>query len=267
MLEKWIPAANALEQPLERLPAPLHVLVSEAVEVAWFCEHYWNPEVDSEGAVIRAGLSSVARPGIFEEGIGKELLELQEALEAANTEYRMRTQPVPDASMDRARFVLGELQAVLRYMVDDGVDTVDDQRLVNLRTQYPSAFSQDAAASALDDYAAFAGMHRTVIAGLGGFDGALIDEARALAKKLRQLSAEKVAGIPSAEARRALELRNRVATLLHERMTKVRSAARFVFRNDRDLVRRVTSAYQRGRRSAANRKRRRGLERSLKPGA
>jgi hypothetical protein len=253
MLEKWIPVANALVQPLERLPAPLHVLVGEAVQVAWFCEHYWKAEVDAKGTVIRAGLTSVERPGIFEEGIAKELLELQEALQSANTEYLMTTQPGPDASMDRARFVLGELRAVLTYMAEDGVENVDDQRLSNLNTQYQDALSQDAVASALDDYAGFAEMHRSGIAGLGGFDAALIDEAHALAKKLRERSAEKVVGIPPAEARRALELRNRVGTLLQERITKVRDAARFVFRNDPALARRATSAYQRRRRTAANR--------------
>ena len=90
---------------------------------------------------------------------------------------------------------------------------------------------------------------------LGGFDAALIEEARALAKKLRERSAQKLVGVPPGEQRAALELRNRVATLLHDRMNRVRAAARFVFRHDPDLVRRVTSAYQRQRRNAANRAR------------
>jgi hypothetical protein len=89
--------------------------------------------------------------------------------------------------------------------------------------------------------------------GLGGFDGSLIDEARALAKKLRERSAQKIVGVPPGEQRQALELRNRIATLLHDRMNRVRAVARFVFRNQPDLVRRVTSSYQRDRRAAARR--------------
>jgi len=68
------------------------------------------------------------------------------------------------------------------------------------------------------------------VAGLGGFDNALIDEASALAKRLREQSAGKLVGEPASAQKAALELRNRIATLLCARMTQVRSAARFVFR-------------------------------------
>ena len=254
-LEKWKSAAYALEQPLPSLPAPLHVMTGEAVDVGWFCEHYWEPEIDSNGVVVRPGLVSAERPGTFEASIGKDVLELHEALQTANTEYLLTAQRGPDTPMDRAQFVLGELKAVLAYMADDGVDNVDDQRLVNFNAQHQDAASQDAVAAALDDYAGFAELHRAAIRGLGGFDAALVDEARALAKQLRERSAQKIVGVPPGEQRAALELRNRVATLLHERMNRVRAAARFVFRHDPDLVRRVTSAYQRQRRSAANRAR------------
>jgi len=50
--------------------------------------------------------------------------------------------------------------------------------------------------------------------------------------------------------RRALDIRNRVATLLVDRVNLVRSAARFVFRNQPDIVRLSTSAFERRRRKA-----------------
>ena len=57
---------------------------------------------------------------------------------------------------------------------------------------------------------------------------------------------------PSAE-QRAQEHRNRLAALLVRRMNRVRAAARFVFRNHSDIVREVTSTYERRRRAARRR--------------
>ena len=75
---------------------------------------------------------------------------------------------------------------------------------------------------------------------------ALIDEALVLVSELRDQSAKKVAASPD-EQQQALELRNRLAALLYERMQLVRSAARYVYRHDASRIRRVTSAYQRQR--------------------
>lgn len=73
----------------------------------------------------------------------------------------------------------------------------------------------------------------------------MVDEARELAKRLREQSANKLVGEPANLQRAALELRNRIASLLITRMNKVRSAARFAFRSDPEIVRRVTSSYER----------------------
>ena len=53
--------------------------------------------------------------------------------------------------------------------------------------------------------------------------------------------------------RRALDVRNRVATLLVDRMGLVRSAVRFVFRNQPEIARESGSAFARRRRAAARR--------------
>lgn len=66
--------------------------------------------------------------------------------------------------------------------------------------------SQDALAAALDDYAGLADLHRERLAQLGAFDEALIDEARALAVAVREVSAKKLAGASTDAQKRALEL-------------------------------------------------------------
>ncbi|WP_437722481.1 hypothetical protein [Sorangium sp. So ce861] len=56
------------------------------------------------------------------------------------------------------------------------------------------------------------------------------------------------------KARDALLLRNKVIGLLNARISTVRAAARFVFRDRPDIVRESTSAYERRRRAEAKRR-------------
>jgi hypothetical protein len=74
-----------------------------------------------------------------------------------------------------------------------------------------------------------------------------------LSVKLRERSAQKLLGLPPGEQRAALDVRNRLAVPLNDRMTKVRTVARFVFRDQPELARKVTSAYERHRRPASRR--------------
>ncbi len=253
-IDKWQSAAYALEAPVEHPGVPHHVLVGEAVDVARFCQFYWEAQTDDAGNVVRPGLVSAARDGAFHEGIAAEILELQDAVQGAQTQYRLAVRAPADPPMGRSGFVLGELKDTLEFHFDDGKLDEDDARLERLADAHEQALSQDAVAAALEDYAALAELHRDDIDGLGGFDAALIDEARRLAAALRERSATALTGEATSASQTALDLRNRLATLLFERMSAVRSAARFVFRNDPDTVRKVTSAYERQRRSASRRR-------------
>jgi len=90
----------------------------------------------------------------------------------------------------------------------------------------------------------------------------LLDNADAADPSLTQLVASGVSGsLPAGpelrerppmspeNTRRALDVRNRVATLLVDRMGLVRSAALFVFRNQPDIAREAGSAFERRRRA------------------
>ena len=158
------------------------------------------------------------------------------------------------APVDRARYVISEIRGVLQWYFDDGQLAQTDAQLAELVRAHEGAFSQDALAAALADYGALAAMHRDAIAGLGGFDAALIDEAPLLAERLRDHSAGPAAPEPSVSRHHALELRNRVGALLYERVQRVRRAARFVFRWHPKLVRQVTSSYARQQRASHRRR-------------
>ncbi len=187
--------------------------------------------------------------GRLKRELGTELLELQEALSAAQTDYMLAQAPGMQAPMERATFVLGELNATLEFLFDDGREDENDARLAALQEAHRDSLSQDARALALEGFAGPAQLHRDRMSGLGGFEVALIDEAPQLAKGLREQSAGKLVGEPTNAQKAALDLRNRIATLLYGRMNQVRNAARSVFRGQPEVVKKVTSAYQRRRRA------------------
>lgn len=80
------------------------------------------------------------------------------------------------------------------------------RQMERLGAVHANPSSQDALAAALDDYAGLADLHRERLAQLGAFDEALIDEARALAVAVREVSAKKLAGASTDAQKRALEL-------------------------------------------------------------
>jgi hypothetical protein len=151
----------------------------------------------------------------------------------------------------RAEFVLAEIASGLEWWLDDGVNDDRDKQLAALKAEYADgSTSSHTIAAQLADYAALARQESEGLAGLGGFDLGMVDEAERLAKQLRE---RPTTAAPAENTRRALDVRNRVATLLIDRMCTVRAAARFVFRHNPVIAREAASLYLRKRRAAARR--------------
>lgn len=253
MLEKWKPEAWALQQPIATHKLPLYALLGEAVDVARFFQTHYETEVDTNGYQVRAGLEQAENGGQFRQSLGQEILELVEATQAAQTHHLLAVSEMGSPT-ERAAFVLSEIRAALEFVFDDGVEDEQDVRLERLAQIHANPTSQDALAAALVDYSSFAAMHRDRLENLRAFESEMIDEADALVITLRNRSANRLAGTDRQEQEASLELRNRLATLLYDRMQLVRAAARYVFRHDQQTARRASSRYQR-RRNARYRRR------------
>ena len=253
-LALWMPQVLALSGEELTINLPLHVVFGEAVDVARFFDHYWKSEKDKDGNVLRPGLDTVVdkKRGLTAK-TGAEILSLQQAGQEAHTAYLLCVDTTARANpVERARYVLDEIIATLTWLFDDGVEDEKDARLASIQAAHvEDPESTDALAGELDDYATLASHHRDEMAGVGGFDPKLIDEARTLAGELR--ARPTIAAPLSAKARAALALRNKVLNLLLSRVTLVRAAARFVFRGTPEVVREVTSTYERKRRAASRR--------------
>ena len=176
------------------------------------------------------------------------------ALQQAQTAYRLAIAPQQShqAVLNRGAFVLGEVEATLEWHFDDGIEDETDQQLRTLSELHSgNTGSSDSLAQAIHDYATLAKPHAQALDGVGGFDSALIDEGLELAVQLGDVGQGPTGG--SKEELAALELRNRLAHMLFQRMSLVRRAARFVFRDQPEIVRQATSAYQRRQRAARRR--------------
>lgn len=252
-LDAWKQEALASTNEALEPKIPLHVLFGEAIDVARFVTKYWKAQKDG-GAVVRRGLEMAAKKDKkLNKKTGDDILSLQRAAQEASSLYLLAVDTTTDVNpAERGRFVLSEMAAALEWLFDDGVEDEKDKMLRAIdeaHEDYPE--TMDALASALDDYAHLAEPYRSELDGLGGFDSALIDEAKAIAGKLRSRPASP--SPKTKEAREALVLRNKLANLLNARMNLVRGAARFVFRDQPEVVREVTSAYERRKRAAARR--------------
>jgi hypothetical protein len=234
-LQKWVRHAASVA-PI-RPPTPQAVLLDEAVQVAKFVGDYWE-----------AGLSTA---GSLEASIGTEILELREAVSAAHAEYLL-ARPVPEkAPMERAQFVLRELRAALTFAFHDGVSDDADVALRRVAAATNGGASKHAVALSLETYTALARQYLGKLEARSAFDPALLEEAPQLARSLRDHAANKKVGTATEAGRAALDLRNRLVAVLHERVSLVRAAARYVFRHQPEIVREATSAYQRRRRARA----------------
>jgi hypothetical protein len=244
----------ALSPDRVRLKRPLHVLLGEAIDIVRFCERYWHADREPKtGAILRRGLE-LAGERHLGPAIAQEIKWLEQATQAAQVAYLLAVEaPRPETLLERARFVLAEIGAAIKWLFDDGGKNERDAQLAAIIAAHrDDPDSEDALASELADYAGLAERYREELDGLGGFSAEMIDEGRALANAVRQRSGE-----PPSQAKlmaaRLLERRNRLATLLAKKVGRVRAAARFVFRHDPSIVRQVTSAYERRKRAERRR--------------
>ncbi len=245
LLDKWSPAAQAQEETV--LTVPVHVLLGEALDLATVVEHYWHPQSAPSGAQL-PGLSSVAGPGRIGAETADEIRELHAAVAAQHSRYLILVEGTSQAPLDRADFVLSEVRAALSFAFESDPSSTAQAQLDRLRDAFADSSSHDSLALALEAYAELGDTHVTALSDLG-FDLKLLTEARSLAATLRARSAERLTSSTSTAQREALALRNRLATLLIDRMRLARSAARYVFRHHPDVARKATSAYERKRRA------------------
>lgn len=245
---KWEAAAAKVPLDAPRAGVPWSVLMGEAADVARFVRNHWDP-VEGDPRTARPGLSTVASR--ISLAIADEIEELKHLAETAQSAYLLASAPPPSSDVrPKAEKALSELSRALDFLFDDDVEDERDRQLATLRSTHADTGPHDALASALINYAALAETHREALCAMGGFKGAVIDDARTLAAELQKIPTPAERAQRGAESDKQRALRDGLAALLMERMRRVRSAARWVFRDHPDVARLSTSAFSRDRRTA-----------------
>ena len=244
VLEKWVPlAADAAEA---ELAVPVSVLMGESLDLAFFVAERWEPV---SGKDARPGLKVAVASGLIEETISQDIRELVMAVSHAHAQYRAVTASTLEAPVERGEFLLTEIRQCLEFLFDDGVSDEQDAELARLTETHSDVSSHDALAMSLEGFAFYANKFRDRLAALPDFEAAFIDEALVVASQLRAQSAIKLSSSAVERQTQELALRNRLVTLLLDRVSRARRAARFVFRHYPDVARQVGSAYERRRRA------------------
>ena len=248
----WAAEAAALSSAQYKQRAPLHVVLDEAVGVARFASRY--AQTRTIDGVTTFGLDSALTLPVVTK-LADEIGALVAAVGEANTRYLATLRPRRSGLVRaRAHAVRDDLIAALVWQRrgDDHARAELDQ----LRARHADDdHSDDALSLQLEDLAALAAPNRAALHGLGGFDAQAIDEALHLARTLRAIPGK--SRVVSDESKALLDERNRLLQLLELRVAQIRTAARFVFRRQPEIIREVTSAFER-RRRASTRARRSG---------
>ena len=241
----WSEEISALPSDEFRLTMPVYAMLTEATKVAeYFRDHYKGDKKKDVPGFADAGIPA---------STGDEIDSLVKEASAAFSAYNQAANPKTGATkIERARFIVDEVQAVLEYYLDDGVEDEDDKRLANVVASHKDVPETAAALSLeLEDWASFAELHRDGIKGLGLFDVSLLDEAATLGAELRADAAH--ADPTPALTQAALATRNRYLQLLDARVRLVRTTARFAFRHHPAIAQKAVSTYDRARRIQAKR--------------
>ncbi|MCP4197273.1 MAG: hypothetical protein GY762_08995 [Proteobacteria bacterium] len=239
-IKLWQKMAGEVSKP-NAPSVPLNILLEEGALAAHFVSRYWKEKGNRPG--MRQAGAEVS------EQIGAEILGLCRAVQETQTLYlRLSEEKVDTKNIsDRARFLLREFKHVVKWTFRVEGAGLARKRLRSVRASYRNKPKKAADLSAeLRDYIQLISEHQELVKGIGSFDDGLIEEARNIAKKLHGIRA----GRPrkSRACGEILLLRRQLTHLLMERVRLVRTAARFVFRNHRSIVREITSSYERKRR-------------------
>ncbi|HEU4410633.1 MAG TPA: hypothetical protein VFS43_35585 [Polyangiaceae bacterium] len=240
-LDAWLEmsASFSSENPLN---VPYSVALAEAAEVARFVDEHWEGEGDLPGlSRYEARLPRAT---------ADEIRALIVAVQWQQTRVFLQTAPTRVGLGAEAIALVDELASTLEFVLDGEAEGPAALQLARLKQRHArGGRGASALAQALRDHSALAeALRDRILEADKGFDVALIARARELADRL--------ALAPSAAARpadqeRERAARNRLLGLLMQKVSLVRATAAHAFRKHPDLVRQVTSAYERRRRTAA----------------
>jgi hypothetical protein len=249
-IQQWLPLTKALtpSQVSKGLDLPKAIFFAESLDLVAHVKAHWEPTDGTPKLSVNGER--------FDYQITEDIPSLWRAAIHADALWLVIVDAKsPEGRAERGREVLRELISAVGYLLNDGLYEKADDQLAQLKAEHArDGGSVDELIKALYDFAFLANTLRARLAVLEDedFKVAFIDEAFALSTELANLPPSSF--IPSPESKAAIDLRNRIFTLLQMKCDLIRSAADFKFRKHPDIAKKFVSAYERRRRTALARK-------------
>ena len=244
---KWTEIAfNIPKKKLIRVTMPLDIFFLEAEGVTCLFKEYWDPDPDNN----MPGLSFVEIK--LGPETGDEIKSLVSFARDLHTKIVYQSSSVSQRKLyvERGRFLVRELSFACKYILDDDVTEAADYALPAAKARLSKNNTIATLIQALVDHYIIADKIKDRLEKLGGFDIGYIKEAEELSSKLSELGPPAIGRKTSDE----VEHRNRFCSLIAVRVKEIRQAAKYVFRNHPEVIRKFTSKYHRERRLKAKKK-------------
>lgn len=240
-----------LDDAPSRVRIPMHVFLSESDTVARFLVLRWKPSTDPASGAPVPGIVSAGEKKLPERTAKKISVLLSMIGEETATIVRLSQSTQLPQMLKRAAFIEDETERALEFLFDDGVEDERDEQLDALQA-LPAEDSGSAAAVAerLSQTCRLGNRYRGELNGLGGYDVSLLDEGMELSDRLRALPKLNLGGNTQTHHKR----RQKLLRLLDVEVRRARAAARFVYRRHPAIVREVTSAWERAKRTEVRRR-------------
>lgn len=246
LMEKWkstlqqIPANN-----MRQLSLPLNVFSSEVIQLCHAAAYHYEPREENGNQL--PGLNAVSyrlkRETIDEL---RELVDLLAYVQVAIIFGAPSISPALRQKVERADHLIFNIASAIEFLLDDEIDEPADNELARLHEQERAM--GDAIPIKAQTLLAYAMLAKSLADRLKddqSFQLAWISESEALAQELRQ------SRIPAPIISNPnIDLRNRIVTLMLDRVSLVRRAVAHVFRDHPDVRRKFASTYERKRRAA-----------------
>ncbi|MDX9721193.1 MAG: hypothetical protein RBU37_10635 [Myxococcota bacterium] len=246
--ERWSELLTTTKPYLtEHLSKPVVVFFLEAESHKKFVTANWDPAPDGS----RPGLSSAA--SLLDFGVVDELDSLLILGRDAHAGALFLESDADQRAklVERARILLLEIGEGCELVLDDDVLEPADEALAAAEARAATDSSVATLIQALIDYATVGESIEERLAKVPGFELGWLGEARELASALNALGAPMLGRAASPQ----IDLRNRVMTLIDERLQRIRKVANYVFRHHPEQLRPLQSAYTRKKNLAARRRR------------
>jgi hypothetical protein len=225
----------------KKLSIPFSIFLKESAELSGFVEKHWQKTAE------RPGLSSAAP--VLNETVSSEITALIQEISNLHTSGTAKAESEPkEAGVSlKARKWISEMHHMFRWQEQFPLDKPININVSKILREYRKKSKCAAMLRQwIDAHLHVVRANKNALSSVPGLTDAFLDEGARLAEALGNVRRGRSRG--SDDYRNLLARKQALLHILLDRVSRVRTAARFVFRNHRSLQKLASSDFERKRR-------------------